>query len=169
MDKLQEQLIKSGILDQAQLDQMQQWSMLPKGALEKAGQGSAQELVDYLKQEGFDQQMPVIRETMLDIDRIMESPRAKRRLFFSSQDSAGLPLWAGRDLMGRFYVRIPYKVEPVLAQRIRRLVREGTHIKDLPGPTFYSIEDVSLLYEEKIPMYWMCHTKKIKAKGGSHE
>ena len=163
--ELMDQMLDAGIFSKEAVAQMEQWQTMPAGSAEKVGEFDPKKIAalrEHLEIRG----LPQLRETVLDIKKIMKASRMVALL----HDALGMPeVEAGVDRLGRYIFVIP-KVEQDY-NMLSILLRPMTRLRDtfLPEPRDRRmITAVSVLYatikkgEEPRPTHWFCETE---AKG----
>lgn len=159
--KLQGKLLDAGIVPRNAVQQMEQWQTVPKGSADKVGEFTPEKIAA-LREELEIQTLPTLRETVLDVDKIMKAGRPVN-LGHSGLVVNGVT--AGVDVMKRYIFQIPnkqdwYDMLSVLMRPLTTLVDES-----LPPPRNHrTITEVSVLYAtveegESIPTHWFCVTE----------
>ena len=160
---LQTRMLEAGIVPKEAVGQMEQWHMVPEGSAQKVGTADV-EKVKALKTDLELQQLPVLKETLLDIKQIMKRTRfvVIRQM---GLEVGGLP--AGVDRLGRYIFAIPR--QEAARNRMSALLRLGTLLRDplMPPPRDERrIVTVSVLYgtveqqdkKVSLPTHWFCET-----------
>ena len=159
--KLQSKLLDSGIIPKNAVQQMEQWQQVPEGSADKVGE-FAPEKVRALKEELELQTLPTLRETVLDVDKIMA---AGRPVGLSHSGLVVNGVIAGVDVLRRYIFAIPKKQEEY--NTISILMRPLTRLEDntlAPPLNQRIITEVSVLYStveegESVPTHWFCVTE----------
>jgi hypothetical protein len=138
---------------------------MPAGSAEKVGKFDPKK-VEALREHLEIRGLPQLRESILDIKKLMKNARSVALL----HDALGIPeVPAGVDRLGRYIFAIPEKEQDY--NMLSVLLRPMTRLRDteLPEPRDRRmITAVSVLYatrkkgEEPVPTHWFCETE---AKG----
>lgn len=160
--KLQNSLLEAGIIPAGSVKEMEQWQAVPNGSAEKIGEFSPQK-VQGLREEIELQSLPTLRETVLDVDKIMAKGRPVTLLVEGSAKT--IDVTAGVDIMQRYIVPIPQ--DSGTYQYVTQFMRTHAIIHDesLESPRdVRRITEISVLYstvEEgaSIPTHWFCVTR----------
>jgi hypothetical protein len=159
-EKLQNKLLDAGILPQNAVKQMEQWQSVPEGSAAKVGEFS-EEKIAKLREEMELQELPTLKETVLDVDKYMKEGR-EVRLSHSGLGITGVI--AGVDALKRYIFAIPrdrkeYDLVSVFMRPLTRL-EDGSLEPPLNQRV---VTAVSVLYAtvEKgasVPTHWFCET-----------
>lgn len=160
-DKMRDKLLDAGIIPKNAAQQMEQWQNIPEGSADKVGK-FAPEKINALREDLELQALPTLRETVLDVDKIMESGRPVN-LSHSGLVVNGVT--AGVDVLKRYIFAIPDTQEAYNTLSV--LMRPLTRLQDdelTPPLNQRMITAVSVLYatvEEgtSIPTHWFCETE----------
>lgn len=159
--KLQEKLLDAGILPKNAVQQMEQWQNVPAGSSEKIGKFSPDK-VKALKEELELHSLPTLRETVLDVDKVMEKGH---QVTLSHEGVYKMSILAGVDILKRYIFEIPRNPEEY--KQISALMRPLSVIIDdeLPEPLNRRvITEISVLYSTvrqgaSVPTHWFCVTE----------
>lgn len=159
--KLQDKLFGAGILPEGAVKQMEQWQTVRGGSSKKMGRFNPRKIYD-LREDLELQALPVLRETILDLDKIMSRSRSVR-LSFADTTIEGIS--AGVDILKRYIIQIPDTA--VEYHMLSAVVRPMAEIWDQvlrPPSDNRTITDVSVLYStiregESVPTHWFCSTE----------
>jgi hypothetical protein len=160
-EKLQDKLLEAGIIPENAVRQMEQWQQVPEGSAEKIGEFDPSK-VKALKEDLELQGLPTLRETVLDVDKIMENGRPVG-LSHSGLTVNGVT--AGVDVLKRYIFAIPRTQEEY--NTVSVMMRPLTQLTDdsLEAPlNKRMITSVSVLYEtiaegQSVPTHWFCETE----------
>lgn len=159
--KLQDKLLDAGILPENAVRQMEQWQNVPQGSAEKIGKFDPKK-VEALKEELELHQLPTLRETVLDVDKIMDKGRS---VVLSHEGVYSLTRRAGVDVLKRYIFEIPRNHEEY--KQVSALMRPLSVIVDdeLPAPLNRRVvTEISVLYStvkegHAVPTHWFCVTE----------
>jgi len=160
-EKLQDKLLESGIIPENAVRQMEQWQQVPEGSAEKIGEFDPAKVQD-LKEDLELQGLPTLRETVLDVDKIMERGRP---VGLSHSGLVVNGVVAGVDVLKRYIFAIPRTQEAY--NTISILMRPLTRLQDdelAPPLNQRIITSVSVLYStiaegQSVPTHWFCETE----------
>jgi hypothetical protein len=162
--KTRDSLLDAGIVPKNAVQQMEQWQQVPEGSADKVGDANAAK-VAALRDELELQSLPTLRETVLDVDKIVSNGR---QVNLSHGGLVVNGIQAGVDVLKRYIFPIPRTQEEY--NTISVMMRPLTRLEDdsLEAPLNQRmITEVSVLYStvkegESIPTHWFCVTE---AKG----
>lgn len=153
--KLRDQILESGMIPKTAVSQMEQWQTIPQGSSEKVGEFDPKK-VKALKEDIELSRMPVARETVLDLKRIMSK---QRQVELFNPPEAVPNAKAGVDRLGRYYIAIPR--EQASRSELTSIIRPLTALIDchLPKPRHRRvISNVSVIYNGEVPTHWLIET-----------
>ena len=160
-EKLQGKLLDSGIIPSNAVRQMEQWQTVPKGSADKVGEFTS-EKIDALKEELEIQTLPTLKETILDVDKIVA---AGRPVYLRHNSFVVNGIMAGVDVLRRYIFEIPkgrgaYNTLSMVMRPSTVLVDESLQ----PPQHRRVITEVSVLYAtvkegESVPTHWFCVTE----------
>lgn len=165
---LRTRTMEAGIVPKEAVSQMEQWQTMPEGSADQVGEADLQK-VNRLRADLELQRLPTLRETVLDVEKIV---REGRPVDLKHGDLSMNGAHAGVDRLGRYVFEIP-QVEGSY-NLLSVLLRPMTVLTDneLPVPrNKRSITTVSVLYRTveqgnkqrvSVPTHWFCETE---AKG----
>lgn len=159
--KLQDKLLDAGILPENAVKQMEQWQNVPAGSADKIGKFDPKK-IKALKEELELNQLPTLRETILDVDKLMEKGR---NVTLSHEGVYEVSLRAGIDVLKRYIFEIPRNPEEY--KHVSTLMRPLSVIVDdeLPEPlNRRTVTEISVLYSTvqkgtSVPTHWFCVTE----------
>lgn len=156
---LKDKLLAAGIIPEGPVKQMEQWQQLPAGSSKRIGEfdpAKVARLKDELELSG----LPKVRETMMDVRKILERASKDEQLWvFRNGPLMVTGVTGGRDRMGRLIVPIPMG-DMILYNQVSALVRPMTLIMDKDGNEF-EVKSVELLYTDKIPTHWFVEMANV--------
>lgn len=155
--KLQKSLLGAGILPTNGVKEMEQWQNVPKGSADQIGKFSTAK-VKALREDLELQNLPTLRETVLDVDKLVSNGRE----VVLTADGASLVVHVGVDVMGRYIFPIPTHRDQY--QQLASMMRQTVTLLDdaLPAPrNKRTIVEISVLYAtvdegEHEPTHWFC-------------
>lgn len=161
-EKLQDKLLEAGIIPENAVKQMEQWQQVPEGSAEKIGAFDPAK-IKALREDLELQGLPTLRETVLDVDKIMEKGRP-----VNLSHSGGLTVngvTAGVDVLKRYIFAIPrtqeaYNMISVMMRPLTQLTDDSLE----PPLNKRMITAVSVLYStvaegQSVPTHWFCETE----------
>lgn len=159
--KLQDKLLDAGIIPKNAVQQMEQWQNVPAGSADKIGKFDPAK-IKALREDIELHQLPTLRESFLDIDKVMEKGRD---VVITHEGGYSVTCRAGVDLLRRYIIEIPRRPEEY--KQISVLMRPLSMILDdeLPPPrNRRTITEVSVLYAtvregQSVPTHWFCTTE----------
>jgi hypothetical protein len=159
--KTRDRVLDSGIIPKNAVAQMEQWQQVPEGSAEKVGE-FAPEKIQALREDLELQTLPTLRETVLDVDKIVAEGRPVN---LSHGGLVVNGVTAGVDVLKRYIFEIPrtqeaYNTISILMRPLTQLVDDSLR-EPLNKRT---ITEVSVLYStvregESIPTHWFCVTE----------
>lgn len=160
-DELTRKVIEAGIVPAQAVKQLKAWKMLPEDMPEEEkAAATEQELLGFVKEIGTlleeDQEMPELRETMLDANSRFVRGEARHARFLSDLDGGQMTveLRYVEDAMGR------YIVENVVPHS-ETVMRVGSQFRK--GEGVFEITEVEPLYhgETREPRYYRCAVQGV--------
>jgi hypothetical protein len=140
---------------------MEQWQQVPEGSADKVGEFTP-EKIHALKEDLELQDLPTLRETHLDVDKIMEDGRPVL-LVHGGYSVNGVT--AGVDVLKRYIFAIPtteaeYNLVSILMRPLTQIVDDSLE----PPLNHRVITEISVLYStvregESLPTHWFCVTE----------
>lgn len=155
-DELQKKLLEAGIMPQNAVKQMEQWQRVPSGSAEHLGEFSPDK-IEALREDLEARNLPTLRETILDVDKIMSRGRT---VLVSRRGVYSLTCKAGIDILKHYIFEIPKHLETY--RQLATVLRAGSSIVDqFVDPFPQTITDVSVLYATispgvSEPTHWFC-------------
>ena len=150
-------IAQAGIVPKQAVEQMEQWQSIPEGTASEVGEGSL-EKVRSLRDDLELQGLPAVRESLLDIRKLMEQARPVD-LFHPPLSVSGA--FAGVDRLKRYVFAIPD--DRLLYNQLSAIIRPMTKIADRSLERPRMISSVSLVYNKDIPTHWFCETEATRA------
>jgi hypothetical protein len=169
MSEVRDKMLEAGIVPKNAVGQMEQWQSMPAGSAEKVGEADLQK-VQALREEMELKALPVLHETMLDIDKIMKAGHDVTL----THEPLKVTCWCGVDRLGRYVFAIPQTQD--LYNTLSVMMRPLTIMDDphqRPPRDIRRITAVSVLYKtievgktkKSVPTHWFCMTE---AEGEDH-
>jgi len=163
--KLRDKILDAGIVPKNAVQQMEQWQNLPQGSVDKIGKFSRSK-VERLKNDLDLQSFPALRETVLDVDKLMD----KARLVSLSHVGLTVQVYAGVDILNRYIFLIPetrgeYNTLSVMMRPSVILVDYSID----PPRNERQITEVSALHStieegKSVPTHWFCTTEALEGE-----
>jgi hypothetical protein len=161
MTKLQDKLLDAGILPKNAVQQMEQWQQVSQGSAQKIGEFDPSKIKN-LREDLELQGLPTLRETLLDVGKIMKNGRP---VGLSHGGLAVNGVTAGVDVLKRYIFAIPrsqaeYNTISVMMRPLTQLTDDSL----TPPLNKRTITSVSVLYStiaegQSIPTHWFCETE----------
>lgn len=160
MSKVRYKILDAGIVPEGPVKQMENWRMVPAGSSKAVRQASVPK-VTKLREEVSLSHLPTMRETVLDISKIM---REAHPVILTFNKTTQMHVPAGVDRLGRYYIEVPQEREEF--QFLSPVIQTGATLLDnrLSFPrNKRTITAVNVLYETKDngisrPTHWMCES-----------
>lgn len=163
--KLRDKILDAGIVPKNAVRQMEQWQNLPQGSSDKIGKFSKSK-VERLRDDLDLQSFPTLKETVLDVDKIMEKSRPVNLI----NGGLSVTVLAGVDLLNRYIFEIPktrseYNSLSVMMRPTTTLVDDAVD----PPRNRRQIIEVSVLHStvtegKSIPTHWFCSTEAFEGE-----
>jgi hypothetical protein len=138
---------------------MEQWQQLPAGSSSKIGLFDPAK-VAYLKDELELSGLPKVRETLLDVHKIVERAVVCQDNWKFTSASLSVVTLAGSDRMGRLIVPIPMG-DMLLYNQVSAVMRPMAQAVNKDGKVF-EVTGVVLLYTDKIPTHYFLEIEPVE-------
>ena len=157
---LKDKLLAAGIIPEGPVKQMEQWQQLPVGSSQQIGSfypAKVARLKDELELSG----LPKVRETMMDVRKIVERAASLQSSWtFKLSPLSVTGVLAGSDRLGRLIIPIPMG-DMISYNQLAHVLRPMTLAINKGGEE-YEIKGVELLYTDKIPTHWFVEIKPLE-------
>jgi hypothetical protein len=164
LSKLQDKLLDAGVIPENAVKQAEQWQAVPEGTSKKIGEFSLEKIKD-LKEELEIQRLPTLRESVLDLGKIMAEGRPVK---LAHPPLSSPSVHAGVDRLGRYIFEIPHEEQEY--NLLSTLLRPMTTLHDQalePPRDRRMITTVSVIYQtierqkqkHSVPTHWLCETE----------